>query len=96
MAKSPVNLQGAKTHLSCHLDRATSGQEVALQRPKRKLIFGLLKGRVKLARHFDASLPGKLWAAFEGRKSEIGSDAALLDTREPVASPRSPTRIRRR
>lgn len=80
MRKAQVNLYQAKTHLSALVDRAASGQEVVIARggkpaarlvcleePKRKLVFGLLKGRVKVAADFDAPLPDDLLATFEGR-----------------------------
>ena len=79
MRKAQVNLYQAKTHLSELVDRAASGQEVVIARggkpaarlvrleePKRKLVFGLLKGRVKVPADFDAPLPRSLMAAFEG------------------------------
>ncbi len=34
---------------------------------KRRIRFGLLKGKVKLAADFDAPLPDDVLAAFEGR-----------------------------
>jgi hypothetical protein len=38
-----------------------------LQPPRRKLRFGLLKGKVKLSADFDAPLPADVLAQFEGR-----------------------------
>ena len=80
MRKAQFNLYQAKTHLSALVDRAASGQEVVIARggkpaaklvrleePKRKVVFGVLKGRVKVAADFDAPLPADLVAAFEGR-----------------------------
>ena len=78
--KALVNLYQAKTHLSALVDQAASGHEVVIARggkpaaklvrldePKRKLVFGLLKGRLKVAADFDAPLPDALLAAFHGR-----------------------------
>ncbi len=80
MRKSQINLYRAKTHLSALVDRAAAGEEVVIARggkpaaklvrleePRRKLVFGLLKGRVKVAHDFDAPLPAAVLAAFEGR-----------------------------
>jgi prevent-host-death family protein len=80
MRKTQVNLYHAKTQLSALVDRAASGEEVVIARggkpaarlvrleePKRKIVFGLLKGKIKIAADFDAPLPPELQAAFEGR-----------------------------
>jgi prevent-host-death family protein len=80
VAKKQVNLYQAKTHLSALVDEAASGQEIVIARggrpaaklvrvdePKRKLVYGRLKGKVKVAADFDAPLPPELQAAFEGR-----------------------------
>ena len=79
MRKTQVNLYQAKTQLSALVDQAASGHEVVIARggkpaarlvrleePKRKLVFGLLKGRVKVPADFDAPLPASVLAAFEG------------------------------
>ncbi len=34
--------------------------------PKRKLVFGLMKGKIRIADDFDAPLPDDVLAAFEG------------------------------
>jgi prevent-host-death family protein len=75
-----VNIYDAKTRLSQLVDRAASGEDVVVSRngkplvrittladPKRRIRFGLLKGRVKIAPDFDAALPGEVLAGFEGR-----------------------------
>ncbi|MGH7438975.1 MAG: type II toxin-antitoxin system Phd/YefM family antitoxin [Polyangiaceae bacterium] len=74
-----VNVYAAKTNLSKLLDRAERGEEVVItrngrpvarlvsvkpQRKPRKL--GLLKGRVRVRKDFDAPLPADLLASFEG------------------------------
>jgi prevent-host-death family protein len=80
MHKAKVNLYQAKTKLSALVQRAAAGGEVviaragkpvarlvALQPPKRRIVFGVLKGRVRVAADFDAPLPDAVLAAFEGR-----------------------------
>ena len=80
MGKLQVNLYDAKSRLSALVDRAAAGQEVVIARggkpaarlvrlrePRRKLVFGLLKGKVKVPADFDAPLPDELLASFEGR-----------------------------
>jgi len=37
-----------------------------LAEPKRKIRFGLLKGKIKIAKDFDAPLPEEVLAEFEG------------------------------
>ena len=77
---SVVNIYDAKTQLSKLVEQAASGKDVVIARggkpvarltrletPKRKLKFGVLKGKVKIAADFDASLPDELLAQFEGR-----------------------------
>jgi hypothetical protein len=51
--KTQVNLHHAKTHLSSLVER--------------KVLFGRLKGEIKIAADFDAPLPPELLAAFDGR-----------------------------
>lgn len=75
-----INIYEAKTQLSKLVDRAAAGQDVViarggkpvarltrLQEPKRKIRFGLLKGKVKLAPGFDDPLPPDVLSEFEGR-----------------------------
>jgi len=77
---SAVNIYEAKTQLSKLVEQAASGEDVfiarsgkpvarltKLQAPPRKIQFGLLKGKVKIARDFDASLPDETLRQFEGR-----------------------------
>jgi prevent-host-death family protein len=74
-----VNIHAAKTHLSQLLARVEAGEEVVLARagqPIARLIpftpsgeprrFGGWKGRVSVARDFDAPLPETLVKAFRG------------------------------
>ena len=80
VAVRSINIYQAKTHLSKLVDRAAAGEDVlisragkpvarlrALREAKRPVRFGLLKGRVKLSRDFDAPLPQDLQAQFAGR-----------------------------
>jgi prevent-host-death family protein len=75
-----INIYEAKTQLSKLVEKAASGQDVIIARggkpvarltrleaPQRKLRFGLLKGKVKIAKDFDAPLPEDLIGQFEGR-----------------------------
>ncbi|MBS0320428.1 MAG: type II toxin-antitoxin system Phd/YefM family antitoxin [Proteobacteria bacterium] len=76
----PVNIYDAKTRLSQLVDIAAAGQDVIVSRhgkplvritrlveEKRPVRFGLLKGKVAVARDFDAPLPDDVLAGFEGR-----------------------------
>jgi len=76
-----VNVYAAKTNLSRLLDRAAKGEEIVITRngrPVAKLVsalpsrkprkLGTLKGKVRVAKDFDAPLPGELLDAFEGRR----------------------------
>jgi antitoxin (DNA-binding transcriptional repressor) of toxin-antitoxin stability system len=75
-----INIYQAKTQLSKLVEQAASGTDVIiarggkpvarltrLQAPQRKIRFGLLKGKVKVAKDFDAPLPHDVLAQFEGR-----------------------------
>jgi prevent-host-death family protein len=75
-----VNIYEAKTRLSQLVDIAASGQDVVVSRngkplvritrldsPKRRIKFGLLKGKVIIAEDFDAPMPDEILAGFEGR-----------------------------
>ena len=80
MGKTQVNIYQAKTQLSMLVDRAAAGHEVViarggkpaarlvqLEQPKRKIVFGVLKGKVRIPDDFDAPLPDEVLAAFAGR-----------------------------
>lgn len=75
-----VNIYDAKTRLSKLVEEAAAGHDVVIARggkpvarltrldtPKRKLKFGVLKGRIKVSADFDAPLPDDVLAQFEGR-----------------------------
>ncbi len=75
-----VNIYDAKTQLSKLVDQAAAGKDVVIARggkpvaritrldvPKRKVKFGVLKGKIKVAADFDAALPDELVRQFEGR-----------------------------
>jgi prevent-host-death family protein len=75
-----VNIYDAKTRLSQLVDKAASGEDVVvsrngkplvritqLEKPKRRITFGVLKGRVTIAADFDAPLPDAVLTGFEGR-----------------------------
>jgi len=74
-----VSLYEAKTRLSHLVDRAIRGEEVIITRhgrpvarlvsaaparPRRRL--GALRGKIRVAKDFDAPLPDDLLALFEG------------------------------
>lgn len=76
-----LNIHEAKTHLSRLLDDVEKGAEVTIARagkPIAKLVAltsgapvrkpGFLKGRIRIARDFDAPLPEEVIALFEGRR----------------------------
>lgn len=74
-----VNVHAAKTHLSQLLARVEAGEEVVLARagqPIARLVpfissgtrrrFGGWKGRIVIAKDFDAPLPATIDRAFRG------------------------------
>jgi prevent-host-death family protein len=76
-----VSVYDAKTNLSRLLDRAAGGEEVIITRngrpvaklvaatpPRKQRKLGLLKGRIRLGKDFDAPLPDDVLDAFEGKK----------------------------
>lgn len=75
-----VNIYEAKTKLSQLVDKAAAGEDVVVSRNgkplvritrlepgKRRITFGLLKGRIRVARDFDEPLPDDVLANFGGR-----------------------------
>ncbi len=75
-----VNIYDAKTRLSQLVDQAAAGVDVVVSRngkplvritqldvPRRRVRFGVLKGKVRVAADFDAPLPPEVLADFERR-----------------------------
>jgi prevent-host-death family protein len=80
MTAETVNIYEAKTRLSQLVDKAASGEDVVVSRngkplaritrlepPRGRIRFGILKGKIRIARDFDAPLPDDALAGFEGR-----------------------------
>ena len=80
MTIESVNIHVAKTQLSKLVDRAAAGSEIVIAKagkPVARLVplapvgrirrLGALKGRLAIPDDFDAPLPAKVLAAFEGR-----------------------------
>ena len=76
----PVNIHEAKTHFSRLVERAAKGEEIVIARAGRPLARlmplasptrprrpGLLKGRIRISKNFDAPLPRNIARAFESR-----------------------------
>lgn len=74
-----VNIYDAKTRLSKLIEAAAAGNDVIIARggkpvarltrleaPKRRLKFGILKGKVRFSADFDAPLPGEILTQFDG------------------------------
>ena len=79
MASDYVNIHEAKTQLSKLVEQAAAGSEVVIAKagqPMAKLVplvatnrvrkLGILKGKIKIPDDFDARLPAKVIAGFEG------------------------------
>ena len=75
-----INIHDAKTHLSRIVEDVAAGSEVIIAKagkpmarlvplgtPRRKIRFGLLKGKIRIAADFDAPLPDAILSTFEGR-----------------------------
>ena len=72
-----VNIHEAKTHFSKLVDAVTHGAEIVIAmagKPVAKLVpiskktrrhFGVLKGKIKIAKDFDAPLSDEFLDAFE-------------------------------
>ena len=81
MAKSDqVNIHDAKTNLSRLVEEVANGAEIVIAKagkPVAKLVPikpavpvrkpGFLKGKIRIAKDFDAPLPPEMLTAFEGR-----------------------------
>jgi prevent-host-death family protein len=75
-----VNLYDAKTQLSRLVDRAADGEEIVIAKagkPRARLVPlakrtrrkpGVWKGKLWIARDFDAPLPADILADFDGSK----------------------------
>jgi len=77
-----INIHEAKTNLSRIAEEVSAGEEIIIAKagkPKmrlmpidssqKKIIFGLLKGKIKISKDFDAPLPKELLDAFyDGNK----------------------------
>ena len=74
-----VNIYDAKTRLSQLVDKVVAGEDVVVSRNGKPLVritrldsgrrpirFGVLKGKVKVTRDFDAPLASNVLADFEG------------------------------
>jgi prevent-host-death family protein len=77
---SMINIYEAKTQLSKLVEQAAAGKDIVIARggkpvarltcletPARKIRFGVLKGKVNVAKDFDAPLAAEVQAEFEGR-----------------------------
>ena len=77
---NPINIHEAKARLSQLVDQAAAGEDVVVSRngkplvritrlaaSERRIRFGVLKGKVKIAANFDRPLPDDAIAGFEGR-----------------------------
>ena len=72
-----VNIHEAKTHFSKLVDGVIHGNEIIIAmagKPVAKLVpyskkpskkFGVMKGKIKIAKDFDAPLPDEILAGFE-------------------------------
>jgi prevent-host-death family protein len=81
-----VNIYEAKTQLSKLVDKASKGESFVIakagtplarlvplndgDRPKKKIAFGSMKGKIWMADDFDAPLPDELLDLFEGKGSD--------------------------
>jgi len=74
-----VNILEARTQLSKLIERVEQGEDIViaragkpvarltqLERPRRPVVFGLMKGEIRIADDFDAPLPDSALAEFEG------------------------------
>ena len=76
-----VNMTKARARFSQLVNQAASGDDIIVsrngkplvritrfaRRGKRRIRFGVLKGKLKIAADFDAPLPAEVVAGFEGR-----------------------------
>ena len=77
---STFNIYEAKSQLSDLVSRAAKGEEIFIAKRGKPLArltsvardpvkFGLLKGRITIARDFDAPLPAEIQRYFDGNSS---------------------------
>ena len=73
-----VNLHAAKTHLSRLVDEAVDGKDIVIAKAGKPMVrlvaieakrqrrrgFGMLKGRIRITKDFDAPLPDDIARAF--------------------------------
>ena len=74
-----LNIHAAKTHFSRLIEDVAAGEEVVIAKAGKpvarlvpigksgKRMLGVLKGRLRVPRNFDAPLPEEVIAAFEWR-----------------------------
>jgi len=75
-----INIHQAKTQFSRLIERVNAGEEIVITRagrPVARLVpatasaaprrLGLMKGRIRVSKDFDAPLPDDLLDAFEGK-----------------------------
>ena len=80
MTTETLNICEARRKLSQLVDKAASGEDVVISRngrplaritrleePKRRIKFGVLKGKIRIGHDFDTPLPDDDLAGFEGR-----------------------------
>ena len=86
-----VNVYEAKTKLSELIDRAAAGEEIIIARhgrPVARLVsyqprigkrrkLGLLAGKVRMARNFDAPLPDEVLATFAPKVIEAADTVSV-------------------
>ena len=77
-----INIHEAKTHLSRLVEEVAGGAEIVIAKngvPRAKLVpigkpralkFGVLKGKVHVPDDFNAPLPDRVLALFEGRRGK--------------------------
>ena len=82
MSIQTVNIQEAKLHLPRLLEQVSSGTDVIIAKKgkpvariskigeKKKLRFGVLKGKAKISDDFDAPLPDEFLSDFEGNECD--------------------------
>ncbi|MGF6996686.1 type II toxin-antitoxin system Phd/YefM family antitoxin [Paraburkholderia sp. GAS32] len=74
-----VNIHEAKSQLSRLIEAVVNGEDVVIAKAgtpvvrlvpvegKPKLRFGLMKGKIRIAKDFNAPLPADVLATFEGQ-----------------------------